>query len=838
MKLKEITLRGFRGFNEARTIPIHKQLTLMSAPNSHGKTSISEGFEWLLYGFTSKVALAESKDEYRGSYRNIHLLQPEAPTVKIVIQEGAATSELQATLSGSDTVRRVDGKIVPSWPFSQHLEKAPKPFILQHALKDLLLAAPVDRFNRFATLLGFDELTQVHKDLMAFCTKPPLPVAARTLIAEVDALILRVEADSYLAPIIRSLKKGYLQLSATRTLVAKTARSLVPVGAPDKDLLRTLVAQREAAILKIFKGSVSIAVFASDEETALQTEEQALLTSVTSDATTLFGELETHGAQRRILREVQFYELGIELLDAASSFCPFCKQELTGTDIGHIRDEHMRLSANREIAAKFEKAQTSIQKLLVDFNQRISDYYRRIAGRVRGVLDVKGQMAQLRALLTGENEPHATAIARAIDDFEVVHSAFIKSGGVLREAISDVQRVSSDGPLGGIKPVELMGEALIGYITAARALRRAVAAHAELLQAAHRALIQELNKAAGTGTMSLLIELLQNERKIEKRMRIAAAVEGLKDLKADVDGFVTKIMLDTISGELAAAVMEWYGRIRTVGDPDVHFAGFDMKKTAQGGRVQIKASSYGKDLVSAVSSLSESKLNALGLCISIAINMAEPSPFEFLIIDDPIQSWDRDHEIQFISVIRQLVERGKQVVLLSHNGEWVKQVRAACADMNGLYYEITGYTEDGPVIAVLPWVEPKHRLQAILAITEDQQADSIRLQHAEEELRQVLHQYACILYESIKGVPKNPAKLNADKVRKILTECGLSLDLVNRVMTIFETLDDAHHAAPHYSPNRQKLRAYYDIAVQLSQAVNAKLTESKKISIVTPGKTA
>src|ERR1700686_39839 len=109
MKLKEITLRGFRGFNEARTIPIHDRLTLISAPNSHGKTSISEGFEWLLYGVTSKVATADSKDEYRGSYRNIHLLEPEAPTVIVVIQDEAATIELQATMSGSEAVLRVNG---------------------------------------------------------------------------------------------------------------------------------------------------------------------------------------------------------------------------------------------------------------------------------------------------------------------------------------------------------------------------------------------------------------------------------------------------------------------------------------------------------------------------------------------------------------------------------------------------------------------------------------------------------------------------------------------------------------------------------------------------------
>jgi hypothetical protein len=298
------------------------------------------------------------------------------------------------------------------------------------------------------------------------------------------------------------------------------------------------------------------------------------------------------------------------------------------------------------------------------------------------------------------------------------------------------------------------------------------------------------------------------------------------------------VMLEVISGELAGDVMEWYKRIRTVGDPDVHFAGFDMKKTPQGGRVQIKASSYGKDLVSAVSSLSESKLNALGLCISIAINLKDASPFEFLIIDDPIQSWDKDHEIQFISVIRELIDRGKQVVLLSHNGEWIKQVRTACADLNGLYYEITGYTECGPTIILLSWVEPQQRLHTILAIAEDQSADSVRLQQAEEELRQVLHQYACMLHQAVKGTSKNPAHLNAEKVRKILTECGLPLPLVNKVMAIFETTDDAHHAAPGYSPNRQKLRQYYETAVQFSQSVDAKLKASKTISIVTTGKTA
>jgi DNA repair exonuclease SbcCD ATPase subunit len=837
MKLKEIAIRGFRGFNELRSIPIDERLTLISASNSHGKTSISEGFEWLLYGFTSKVALADSKDEYRGSYRNVHLLQPEAPTVKVVVQEGASTSELQATLSGSDAVLRVDGKVVPSWPFSVHLEKSPKPFILQHALKDLLLAAPVDRFNRFAGLLGFDELTQVHKDLMAFCTKPPLPGTARSLIADVDGLVLKVEADSQLAPIAKSIRKGYSHLSSTRSLTRKHTRGLVPPKTAEMNLLPALLKQRDEAISKIFTGTVAVAAFTREERAALEAEEMGLLTRVTSEAVALFTELVKAAAQHRILREARFHDLGVELLRQGPLVCPFCQRDLTDADVSHISEYHNSLVEKKQAAAGLEQTQSKLQALLTDLNQRISDYYKRIAGRTKGLLEVQDRIAQLQILLAGEHERHATAIANAIQELGKLAGDFVESGKTLRSSLDEAQS-SLHEPFSGLTVVEKLGEALVRYIAVGRAIRGGVTNHSQALDLAQKVLTEQVIAAAGTRTIDLTIELLENDHKIEKRMRLAVRIDGLKELKTNVDVFVTKIMLDAISGELADEVMEWYKRIRTVGDPNVHFAGFDMKKTPQGGRVQIKASSYGKDLVSAVSSLSESKLNALGLCITIAVNLKEQSPFEFLIIDDPIQSWDKDHEIQFIGVIRELVERRKQVVLLSHNNEWIKQVRAACADLNGLYYEITGYTESGPIITLLPWIEPKQRLQTILAIIEDQSADSIRLQQAEEELRQVLHQYACMLYEAVKGTPKNPATLNADKVRKILTECGLPIELVNKVMTIFETLDDAHHAAPDYSPNRQKLRQYYEIALRLSQAVNTKLKEDKAISIVTTGKTA
>ena len=62
MRLRQLSVAGFRGFNSVRTIEFSDTLTLVSAPNSHGKTSITEALEFLLYGQTSKVESADSKD--------------------------------------------------------------------------------------------------------------------------------------------------------------------------------------------------------------------------------------------------------------------------------------------------------------------------------------------------------------------------------------------------------------------------------------------------------------------------------------------------------------------------------------------------------------------------------------------------------------------------------------------------------------------------------------------------------------------------------------------------------------------------------------------------------
>jgi len=339
---------------------------------------------------------------------------------------------------------------------------------------------------------------------------------------------------------------------------------------------------------------------------------------------------------------------------------------------------------------------------------------------------------------------------------------------------------------------------------------------------ANEILKHELDSAAGTEDISVLIDLMERQNGIEKSFEVESILAKLKELRKTIDQYVGAKMLDAVSSEMTSDVMDWYDKIRTTGDPDVHFSGFDMDRTQKGDiksrRVQIKASSYGKDLISAVSSLSESKLNALGLCLSITTNLKPGCPFSFLFIDDPIQSLDEEHETQFISVIRKIVNEGKQVVLLSHNRGWLDQVRAGCRSINGFYYEITSYTKNGPVIIQKAWCSWKQRLDEVDAILKDNTAGTIRLQQAEGEIRLVISELTASLYFTKKGLQKNPNNLNAASVRKSLIECAISMDLVDRISQAFKTINEAHHVTD--SPIvRERIKHYHSWAHELAQCI-------------------
>jgi AAA domain len=848
MWIDQLSIRGFRGFNDQQTLAFHPRLTVIYAPNSYGKTSISEAIEWLLYGTTSKLDHADYKEEYRGSLRNLHLLETLLPEVEVVFHEGETKIVYHSELANEESIHRmVDGKPTEFWPLQTEIDRAVRPFILQHTLKELLLAKPNERFEGIARLLGFHALHQIQEDVVSFCTKPEahIPPRVQELRHSVSEIETRLQSQPSLSRIGKAYRKGYLNWTTTSSLINEEARKHIPSDTTDNELLPLLQMQREEAVGRIFSGRLYLPAYSEAERTQLQTEGQYFLGYLTSEFVASYAQLIGLVTNKALNERIQFFHLGIQILNVLPETCPLCGQQVVSDHHLAIHNIHAQLQiqqkADQALNLQLAEVAREVRTLRTRLEQDQSRHTERLAPLI-AIATQTGHLEDLAKIL-GKAHVSVVAVRKAVVDIVEVRDRLWAAFSNAMVALDSVE-----ASLHGKQRIEealmlALGEILITYVATVKDVIQVVNKHAGPVSLADQALRHELDKRAGTEDISILIDLLNHCDAIAKKLEIDAVLAGLKDFRKSVDKFVSTEMEDAVAQAFTADVFTWYSKIRTNTDPDVHFEGFDFERTVKGEtrprRVSINATSYGKKLASAVSSLSESKLNALGICISIAMNMRHMQRFGFLVIDDPIQSLDAEHEAQFVEVIRDLVEQGKQVILLSHNKRWVDAVRNGCRSINGWMYEITGYNQSGPHISEKPWAVVQERFNEIDAILNDQAADNVRLQHAEEEIRILACELTAQMMKQVHGKNTSPHTLNASRVRSLLITCSVDQRLVDRVGQTFSTTDDAHHAPSDYTPHRPRIQQYSTYLKELYQVLkNAKsgatstLSPSSKISAI------
>ncbi len=831
MKIESLTIQGFRGFNEKQTIEFHEHLTLIYAPNSYGKTSISEALEWLLYGVTSKVEKADSKDEYKGSYRNRHLPDTLTPFVKVRLIEKGNKVTLTGELRDDDVIRKLVGESAPlvdvkEWPVAQNLSSVPHPFILQHAIKYLLLTKPNDRFQGFARLLGLESLDEIHRNIISLCTAPErqIPREVKELQSRIYSLETRLATRSSLPSLQKVLKRKTATITEIYDAIKTECREKLPIGTDDDAIFSQLRKIREEAVGEVFKGRITFTDYSSLEKQQNTEDEKFFLTCLPETFIKEYTDLIALANIDHVLKQARFFDLGVEFIQVSPNNCPFCDRPLDETLNQHIFTKHNSLVEQTKYGEGLDKQRMRVKDFFTILKNRLITCQNRHIAKGRPLLEITNSLEELKRILVPKHESYFQKLNAVLSELssgrENLELSYQRAINCLDNIVSSVEKSTEDSVL-----MQTLGDFLLLYVSNVHAYIGIISEKAPIISDVDQVLQDELDILAGTEDISLLSDFIDQISAIKKKLKIETIIANLKELRRITDNYVANRMLSAISDELTSEVMEWYKQIKTKGDPDVHFDGFDLERTQKGEikarRVRIKAKSYGEELVSAVSSLSESKLNALGLCISIATNLRGQSPFEFLIIDDPIQSLDTEHEAQFIQIIRALVEkRGKQVIVLSHNRPWLEQVCVGCRSLNGWFYEITGYTQKGPHISSVDWQKWQERLKVVNAILEDPAAGTIKLQQAEEEIRIVISELASELYKKKKGITKSPHSLNSTQVEKMLIECGVKTSLVNQIIQTFCTTDDSHHAPAGYSPNRERIRQYHSWTHELAKFLN------------------
>ncbi|MGA9349849.1 MAG: AAA family ATPase [Anaerolineae bacterium] len=823
MKIKNLTIQGFRGFNErCDPIDFHERLTLISGLNSYGKTSLSEALEWLLYGVTSKIeSAAGGITEYKGSYRNCHFPKLETPFVEATFLESDGSEVVyRGELASDDSIQRyLNGTEVDKWPWEQVAGLAPRPFILQHALKNLLLTTPTERYKGFTRLIGAEELDRFQEHFVSLCTKyePHIPKDVQDFLGSFSALGQRLAILPSLGAVYNLYKKKAPVLDKIYDAVIAECRNRLSEDVDEKNILPQLRKVREEAVGRIFDRRITLADYSEAERQSNAEDEGFFGAVITDEFTKQYVDLIALETIQHVLDRAKFFDLGLPLLQQTPDECPFCGLSLDEKRRTHIQDTHGALKKEVASQAAMPKQRDKVLQDLSTLRQRFQDYHNRHTNKTAALLSLRDEdtLPRLKTLLVPKYEVHFYAVEAVLSDVETstkkLKRAYDETVKGLDAVIRSVSESGEDARL-----VEALGMALVEYIAVARLYAQTISSHVSAVFDADQALKRELDIQAGTEDISTLIELLERRQDIKKKLMIQEILENLKELRKAVDEYVAEKLRDVIESQLTSDVMEWYEQIKTQGDPDVHFARFGLPQT-KGGTIKarqigVEATSYGMDLPSAVSSLSESKLNALGLCMNIANNLKGGSPFSFLIIDDPIQSLDSGHAEQFICVLRKLAEdEEKQIILLSHDHEWLKDVRKGCRTLNGYYYEIASYRKSGPVIRRCLWATIDERYKEIDTILNKPDAGAMEKQRAAAEFRLLFNELAADIYRAKTGKPKNPDKLNGAAIRAILIECDMPTDYVDKIIAAYSAVSGPHHKIAYAAPV-ERLREYLKLA--------------------------
>jgi len=173
LQITKVEVQGFRSFGPKPQILVFpSQIAAVWAPNSHGKTSLAEAFEFLLTGqIVRRELLASSQDEFAGALCNAHI--PDGTSVFVqteVVGSDGKKHTIRRTLTSDygkkedcRTALQIDGKSANEpalLPLGIVLSQPPLrgPVLTQHALGYLFSARPQERATYFKAVLEVTDL--------------------------------------------------------------------------------------------------------------------------------------------------------------------------------------------------------------------------------------------------------------------------------------------------------------------------------------------------------------------------------------------------------------------------------------------------------------------------------------------------------------------------------------------------------------------------------------------------------------------------------------------------------------------------------------------------------
>src|ERR1044072_8421090 len=143
-------------------------VVLLAGENGTGKTSLTEAFEWVLFGSIVRKERSKTRGEYQGAgrIRSVHA-KPDAETfAEVTLTKDGRRHVVRRVLVGNGTELMIDGKPAADVKaLGLRTEDAFRPFLGQCEIQALIDSEQQSRWEQLSAILGFAGFGQLRERL-------------------------------------------------------------------------------------------------------------------------------------------------------------------------------------------------------------------------------------------------------------------------------------------------------------------------------------------------------------------------------------------------------------------------------------------------------------------------------------------------------------------------------------------------------------------------------------------------------------------------------------------------------------------------------------------------
>jgi recombinational DNA repair ATPase RecF len=688
ISLRHIEITGFRGIKSNVSIPLNaNQSLLIYGDNGSGKSSIADAIEWYYFDRVDHLSTREIGINGLPALRNKFIPDGENSALTVEYSDN--------TLNAIKSLSILKNKLVSSYSntnesFNSYIsESRNENLILRYRdlVRFIIHMTKKDKLDELSSIIGFGELVSIRSVLLKAFNE----IGKIIKTSRFDDKISQSQSR-LLQQVNQPIQNDAQYYTAIQNLIEPLALSIkVTDNKSVEDVLEKIKQPENKEDILLQESYEKSITFISNIITTIKSIPEAY-----SD---FFSKHESISANIEDLKKLRLEKIlseGYSLIDEAffdKDKCPLCLQ---GKDRNELLDELKvriaELSELKKAKEELEGLQRVVDKLIRNVLSEI------VALKTEKCMLVKDNVKSLKMI----NQLHADISAASQKIMgDVLGKAITKD--LIEVDIETIDKLSSDftekkKQISAKKKDDKKFE-ITSKITLARELYKRIVdlrAESEALKAQHRtfeALYREFVRRQKEGFVAFLDAISKEINELYLFMN--------KDEKVDEIQLVPLGTGDDFDG--ITFQFKFHGDIVT--PPDKY--------------------------------LSESHLNCLGICLFLASVKAFNVRNKFIVLDDVISSFDKNHRARFA---RLLVEKFSdyQILLFTHEKDWFEYIANMVKGKGWKIHEIRWDIQQGASIEV-PLTNVKSRIEHKLQRQDVSELGNLIRKHLERLLKEICH---------------------------------------------------------------------------------------------------